>query len=134
MTGDFNHDGLTEVYLFTEANDSLFLYGFDNINDDTFFLERQFVMCGNQEHLNPEWDIRFRKGKMIDYNNDGREDIHFGIVSGNSQEPRAIFIFSIEKKRILQRSDYFGAHFGALNFGDIDSDGELDIIVGGQAN
>ncbi len=98
--GDFDNDGLKEVYFYTYSNDSLFLNGLDAFNRNGFFLEK-FICKFNYHNESP--DILFGKSIIIsDLNGDGYNELLGSVIGAFSATPRFVFAYDIMNDTLWQ--------------------------------
>lgn len=98
LFGDFNNDNIDEVYFFEHCSDSLFLKGIDPLGKGTVFLN-SFIANVKIENSLPDFGIT--SGGFFDLNNDENKELIFCIQAGFSLEPRAIFAFDIQNKKLI---------------------------------
>ena len=100
--GDYDHDGCDEVYVFTQARDSLFLYAVDPLIKKKFIVKRRFIVHAPRKVK--RWDLRTIAGTFSDSDRDGYNDLIFNVMAGSAVQPRRLFCFSVQKKQIIRRS------------------------------
>lgn len=105
--GDYDHNGHDEVYVFTQANDSLFLYAIDYRNINHFLVYRAFI--ARAPTGTKHWDLRPIAGVFLDADGDGFDELVFNVMAGFALQPRRIFSFSIQQKKLLHQSPGGGA-------------------------
>ena len=127
---DINKDGYDELFAFTEAGDSLFLYIHD-LRTKQAVLSRHFLLKTERRKLeNKGGDFVLSLGGFIDIGKVGGRGFVFTAVSG--QQPRGVYLFDTEKLKIVKR---FEAEMfpGSLLLYDLTGDGKEEIIVASQA-
>ncbi len=127
--GDYDHDGHDEAYVFTQNRDSLFLYVIDPEKPAKFILWRAFI-TRSLKH-GKRWDLRPIAGVLVDSDSDGYKDLIFNVMAGASVFPRRLYVFSIQKKRVLFRSPKSIAFLANPTKIDI-SDKENKILIQGS--
>ncbi len=105
--GDYDHNGHDEVYVFTQANDSLFLYAIDYRNINHFLVYRAFI--ARAPTGTKHWDLRPIAGVFLDADGDGFDELVFNVMAGYAGFPRGLFSFSVHKKKVLYQSPVSGA-------------------------
>lgn len=125
ITGDFDNDGLKDVFAFSQSNDSIFLYGFRPREKEPFFINHRFISALNSNRGTPEYAMF--EMNLQDMNKDGYSDLIFVIQSGFSLQPRQIFIYDIYNDDLITSSPS-GSIIGRLKFVDLDGDGYKEII------
>lgn len=93
MIGDFNHNGLDEIYLFTLVNDSIMLHAVEYDIKPTPFIDHRFIALVGKNLQDP--DILILPGKVTDMTGDGFGDLVFAVNAGFSKYPRNVFIYDI---------------------------------------
>ena len=130
MTGDGNHDGVKEIYLFTLYNDTVFLHMIPDYRDkETVPLNRSVARVGKK---NNKMDPYMITGEMQDLNNDGTLELVFGIGTGYSLVPRSIFAYDAVHDT-LYHSEESGYFINEILQADINDDGFKEIIPVGYA-
>ncbi len=128
---DYNNDMHDEVYFFTKANDSLFLYAFDPRFRNQFLCYRQFITRAPRPNPHPQkiWDIYMPEAYFWDSNNDGFKECYILLHTGFSLQPRGIVRFDLKKKKITATSPPMTAQFGTAIFHDLNGDNKPEIII-----
>jgi len=132
---DYDNDGYDEVYFFTLAHDSLFLYAFDPRYRNKFLIYRKFIVRKPEPNPHPQrkWDIRKPNAVFYDSNNDGFKEAYFILMTGFSMQPRRIFKFDIRSKKIVAKSPFAGAYLGSPFLFDLNKDKIPELILGGSS-
>ena len=98
--GDFDNDGLKEIYFYTFRNDSLFLEGLDVFNRKKYFIET-FICKFNYRNKFP--DLVF--GKICsdyDLNKDGHNEVIGSVIGAYSALPRFVFAYDIKNDTLIK--------------------------------
>ena len=124
---DYTADGYDDIFVFTEALDSLFLYILDPYRKE-FILKRHFLMKSENgdPHLASEWKVY--DFALLKKQNQPRKDLLFIATSGRSYQPRGIYRFNIEQKRITLKFES-AAYMQHLLLFDLNEDGNQEVIV-----
>jgi signal transduction histidine kinase len=130
MFADVDDDGLDELFAFTQAGDSLFLYMHD-LRSKRVLIKRQFVIKSEPPLKYPGRFFTIRAGGLIELNG-GDKGFVFAVASGSSLQPRGVYIYSIQKSMIVSRLENY-VYWGDLFFYDLDGDGKEEIILTGFA-
>ena len=91
--GDFDNDGLKEIYFYTYRGDSLFFQSLDVFNRKEYFIET-FICKFN--YRNKFTDMLF--GKICvdyDFNDDGSNEVIGTVIGAYSALPRFVFVYDI---------------------------------------
>ncbi len=128
---DYNGDLFDEVYFFTLAHDSLFLYAFDPRHRNQFILYREFIACAPKSNPHPQhlWDISTPEAVFFDANDDGFKECFISLAAGLSLSPRGLFRFDIVQKKITAQTDQSGAFVVKPILVDLDHDGTPEILM-----
>lgn len=130
MTGDFNHDGMKEVYLFYLRSDTVFLGIIINpaskTNDPfTRFITTYIPMNGSP-------NISVKVSPLTDMDLDGFDDLVFAINAGFSTIPRREFIYNIKNDSLLS-SPMRGINGYPGVIANLNSDPFPEILIDGYA-
>ncbi len=126
--GDYSGDGFDECFVFTTKQDSVFLYVFNIIKQETV-LNREFVINIPQEH--PFY--RITAAGLYDINNDSWKELLFTLHPGPAPKPRGLYVFDLSTKKISNRFENHSSKDNFLLY-DLSGDGRDEIIVMGKAN
>jgi hypothetical protein len=130
ITGDSNHDGIKEIYVFTLSNDSVLLHIISDYRMKTTNPESIFVSAVSKK--GEKADPFIVEASMDDLNNDGTAELIFGISSGYSIFPRNIFAYNLVRDTFTV-SPLSGYFFHRILQEDINEDGLKEIIPEGNA-
>lgn len=129
--GDYNDDGLDEVFAFTQKDDSLFLYMHD-LRRKRVVIKRQFLIKALPPIKYPNRYFGVQAGGLIDLDGSGNKGLVFSAGSGISWQPRGVYIYNIQEKKITSRLENYVAWYD-LFFYDLTGDGHQEIILTGLA-
>jgi len=96
--GDYDNNGLKEMYVFTCKNDSLFLWITEVFSGKEILTERFIIKHFRYED---NIDIFIPDIQLIRGNNENKMDLFFVTNSGFSYRSRKLFIYSIEKDSLI---------------------------------
>jgi hypothetical protein len=125
FTGNYDHDRFREIYVFTHKEDSLFL----NINE--FFepagtkMERIFI--SKIGYIKGELTSNADPAGFFDENGDGNDELYFTVNTGFGLEPRRLYSFDIENKK-LKTGPFIGIMCLHPGMTDTDNDGKPEIF------
>jgi|GEM_PF-783394 len=129
FTGNYDHDGYGEVYIFTIKSDSVFL----NVNE--FFEEGGTLMTHHFvtriKLFKNEVTSSLAMSGFFDQNGDGKDELYFGISTGYALEPRKLYFFDLVSRN-LKSSEYTSIDVGTPQLQDLDGDERPEIF--GQIN
>lgn len=127
--GDGYEDWMTAPSYYQQDKGPMPLWFFQNQGDNKTFIRKQFNISNNIGTWNP------RKALLGDFNNDGKPDIAYteqGIDEWQAEDSEPSILLSTpngyKMSNLIDRKVYL--HGGAS--GDIDNDGDLDIIMSSQ--
>ncbi len=129
--GDYDGDGTDEAYIFTQKQDSVFLYAFKP-NGKGFFINRRFIDKIAKRNQQGGWDVQAMPGAFIDSDDDGFTDFIFGLMAGLSLQPRRYYAFSPAKNKIIFKSPAAFANFIGPQIVDLDGDGQAELFNKGS--
>ena len=118
-TGDYDDDGIKEVYFLGIRNDSIFLNQFEKKTEliSSFFIDT----------IQKNADIKGYVEKFSDLNKDGFKEAIFEINAGYALVPRKIYAFDFVTKNVIH-TPLVGAKVGVQHLFDLDQDGNPEII------
>jgi len=126
--GDYNNNGLDEIYFFTLSNDSLIHINQLELLNDTSYTEKRKFITTIKLH-NKKLDSSINKVGAADLNKDRFKEIIFYINSGYSLQPRNIYAWDVKNDTILKSPKSY-AKLITPRIIDIDNDGEMEIVSG----
>lgn len=126
MTGDYNHDRLDEIYIFTQVYDSIKLNVLQYSDEPDLIIKDRFISRLGPNLKDP--DFLLLTGEVTDMNGDGSGDLVFCINAGHSRQPRNVYIYDIRNDS-LHFSPEVGAFIGGLIMENIDTDPFPEFIL-----
>jgi len=106
LIGDYNNDGIKELYMLTARNDSLFLTGLDHRTGNE--MPGGSIYLSEIPRMNSQsWAIH--KAFMADLNNDGFGEAVVLLTNGFVRKPRCVIACDIAH-RVVWRSPDIGAY------------------------
>jgi len=135
--GDYDNNGLNEIYFFTYKNDSIFIQSvepFDgkkctNIPKKPIFIDK--VRKNDKMDIGVIWNV-----EMFDLDKDNYKEVIFILMTGFALQPRNLYAYNIENEIII-KSPKSGSTLQFTNIGsslyDLDNDGKTEIICGSIA-
>lgn len=126
--GDYDNNGLSEIYSFTIDNDSLFINGME-YKSEIVVLDNVYIRKINlhESAYDMRTFCRDEDNGFIDVNNDGKKEIIFTYQALFSGIPRLIYSLDVWNKS-LKHSNVYGANLNVLNIADINNDGSKEIL------
>jgi hypothetical protein len=129
--GDYNDDDLDEIFAFTQAGDSLFLYMHD-LRRKQVIIKRQFLLKNQFPIEYPGRRFVVISGGLIDLTKSGNKALVFAVWSFASLQPRGVYVYDVQEQMIIRRLENYVA-WGDLFFYDLSGDGKEEIILTGHA-
>jgi len=123
--GDFNNDGQKEIFSFSEANDSIFLYIVDPVENGEFLVKHRFISSINKTIKDTDYHIRDIHLKNL--TNDSLYELIFVISSSTVTPERSIYIYNIVSDELIQ-SPRSATIIHDIKFTDLNNDGCFEII------
>ena len=126
--GDYDNNGLSEIYSFTVHNDSLFINGME-YQSERIILNNLFIRKVNKFQGGLDIAVQSRNGEksFFDINDDGYKEFIFVYQALYSGIPRILYSLDIENGT-FNKSKVTGANLVADYIIDIDYDGNKEII------
>jgi two-component sensor histidine kinase len=123
--GDFDHDRLEEIYVFSHNKDSLFL----NINEilDPSGTRQDRIFITKIGYLNSEVSSILMPAGFVDEDGDGIDELYFTITSDFQLGPRRLYRFDIVHKS-LKSSQVAGSTLLNPKMTDADGDQAIEIF------
>ncbi len=125
LAEDCDGNGISELYVFTLAGDSILLNIIKGWNDSEPGASTRLVARTGPGLRAP--DPAIIPAEADDLDGDGIKEVIFGIISGFSRSPRAVYAFNTVKDTIL-RSPESSAFILEILQEDLDGDGRKEII------
>ncbi len=109
--GDFNNDGLKEIFLLTIANNEILLNCF-NPYERKFYITNRLI--DKFYPKNNEKNTSFVFCELNDLDEDGNEEIIFGLAAGYSIFPRNFYSYNITENNLTKSEN------GCISFYDVE--------------
>jgi len=126
--GDYNHNGYKEVYCITRVGDSLFLNAKELLLENGLTFEDKFI-CKTKYFNIDKVDVLVVDAKVMDVDNNGKNEFIFTLSSGFSNYPRNTFAYNIENSSFAKSPLSASSFSRKVNFMDFNNDG-IDEITG----
>jgi len=123
--GDYDHDLIQEIYIFTFKRDSLFLNVNEMLQPNGTKMDRIFIT--KIAYIKGEVTSSLYPAGFFDQNNDGKDEMYFGITSGFAQDPRRLYYYDLVHKTI-KSSQFTGIICLDPKMSDIDGDRKPEIF------
>ena len=125
VTGDYDKDGLSEIYVFCKLGDTIMLNCIepgDTLSVLNFRNKKLFIL--SREYGTPDCSIQ--DPVFTDINNDNHGDILFNTHSGFAIFPRNVYIIDLYNDTLIA-SPKIGTGIGGLYLADLDNDNKPEI-------
>lgn len=123
---DIDSNGIVDIFVCTEKNDSLFLTIIDDLHGHPTTTRKYFLDPINQH--NDNGDYLFIPGGITDLNADGTPEYILAINGGHSLQPRRVYAIDYKNDTVL-KSPLSGAAVVSLDLFDLDRDGTDEILL-----
>jgi two-component sensor histidine kinase len=132
-TGNYDKDSFEEIYVFTHAEDSLFLNVNEMLQHSGTRMDRIFIT--KIGFVNNEVTSLLKPIGLFDENDDGKDEFYFSISTGYKQQPRKIYFYDLVNKR-LKSSQYTSTICLNPEMKDISGDSRPEIfgMMSGSGN
>jgi len=123
--GDYDHNNMKEIYIFTYKSDSLFLNMNEILEPHGKRMDRIFIT--KIGYINGEITSSLKPIGFFDENNDGKDELYFVITTGFRKDPRRLYYYDLVHKT-LKSSQYTGIICWNPKMEDIDGDNRPEIF------
>jgi hypothetical protein len=123
--GDYNNNGLEELYTISNYGDSVFLNIIEPLGRGQIVKE-QFI-CSTRKGK-AGYDYEIHDSQLYDVDGDGRKEFITSISGGFNIYPRHIFIYDIAKDQ-LKKSNYLASKISGFKISDINNDGNPEFLI-----
>jgi len=97
--GDYDHNHIQEIYIFTHKGDSLFLNVNEILEPHGTRMDRIFIT--KIGYIKGEVTSVLKPAGFFDENGDGKDELYFGITTGFQQDPRRLYSFDLVHKTLI---------------------------------
>jgi hypothetical protein len=130
ISGDSDGDGQHEIVVFTISNDSIFMHVISDYEKDQPVIQNRLIAISGTGIRAP--DPFIIPGGMEDLNENGRKEFIFGIGSGFSRYPRAVYAYYLDKDSLVA-SPESSCFILEISLHDITGDGRREVVINGSA-
>ena len=123
--GDYDHNKMKEIYLFTHKSDSLFLNMNEMLKPHGKRMDRIFIT--KIGYINGEITSSLKPIGFFDENNDGKDELYFVITTCFRKDPRRLYYYDLVHKT-LKSSQYTGIICWNPKMEYIDGDNRPEIF------
>lgn len=133
FSADVNHNGKNEIFIFTRAQDTVFLESFEHYSNDSLISKSTPFEILTEP--NSKYDFRMYQIGNTDLTGDGSEEFVFMFMDDLNQGPIRIYAWDVAQNSIL-KSPAIGMSVNATQhyLSDIDGDGMKEIILATLSN
>lgn len=124
--GDYDHDGLSEIYVFSMNRDTIFLNALEAFDSSGLRLRRHYVTVVNL--VEGQNNSVIKPVGFFDYDKDGFKEFYFAITTGFGLWPRNCYLFNLKTLKLFTSAS-FGVNFDKPTFADLDNDSVPEIIT-----
>lgn len=124
-TGDYNGDGIDEIYFFTYSHDSIFLSAYDVAANKPFFAP---LFLTKFKYFNGNYDVEIHDPQFHDLRHNGNKELIFTVFGAFSKSVRKVFAIDLKNMTIRSTPESGTTIRDELNFYDINSDGTDEIM------
>ncbi|MFO7844414.1 MAG: response regulator transcription factor [Bacteroidales bacterium] len=123
--GDYNQNGIKEIYLFTQNVDSLFLYVIDPQDNKAFRINRKFIM----KLANKGVDYQLFPVGLFNYNSDADKEFYFALTTDHSSSPGKVFAYDLANDNLFKSESIPANIINHLVVNDLNGDGKGEILI-----
>ncbi len=126
LNGDYNNNGIDEIYFNTYTDDSLIFINRIEMLENRQIVEKQ-KLIGKVNFHNKKLDLFINNVSVLDVNKDSRKELVFFISAGYSLQPRKVYAWDMHNDTLFS-SPLCYARIYDIDICDLDKDSETDII------
>lgn len=127
ISGDYNHDSIQEIYVFSVSKDGILLYGLNPEKSNEFIFSKVKILPFKKK--NEEDHLVIHPAGLFDLNNDGSDELILSINNRYNDSPRCLVAYNIKDDTVF-RSDNFNLQLvGKPVVYDMDKDGYPEIYI-----
>ncbi|MGM0408042.1 MAG: response regulator [Bacteroidota bacterium] len=127
--GDYNDDTLKEIFIFTQQQDSVFLYVLNPKNDKEFITKRKFIALSGKG----SFDFKMIPIGLFNLSDDKSKDFYFALSVDNRKVPGKIFAYDIFNDSVYHSPDVNAKILDLVIAKDINSDGYKELLISTEA-
>lgn len=124
VTGDYNKDGVDEIYAFSYSHDSIFLSGYDIVTDEICFPP---LFLRKFKYYNHQCDITIWDAKLHRFSPNGPLKLVVPIHSGFSKSSRRLYIIDLKTHSFIMSPLAATEEEDEINFVNLRKNGSEDI-------
>ncbi len=127
--GDYNQNGVKEIFLFTQHIDSVFLYIIDPLSDKKYHVKRRFIMTlENESHEYCLYSVG-----LLNFNEDLFKDFYFAFTTDHPSIPGKIFAYDIALDELYESDDISAKIIDHMVVNDLNGNGKSELLVSTEA-
>jgi hypothetical protein len=127
FSGDYNHDGCKELYIFTISEDSIFLHVIDPVKTRRVIVPNRFIDLRRKALYSID-EPQFNMVGMVKKPGEEFSGFVFIINSGYSLQPRNVYNFNIAENTLLKSPESAASIIGCV-VSEINGDSMPDLIL-----
>jgi hypothetical protein len=126
FTGDFNRNGLKEVFAFSQTNDSVWLHFVEPLGPNSHEIRDVFI--DRIAYKDGRTDFYIASPQLVDLEGDGNLQVLFSLRAGYSLQPRRVYLYDIQNDTLIY-SESTGIAYLRLIADDVDGDDKQEILI-----
>ncbi|MBU8891239.1 MAG: response regulator [Bacteroidales bacterium] len=128
-SGDYNNDSIKEIFVFTEKDDSVFLYILNPENDAENVIQREYItsITGNKDIY------KILSIGLFESKQKNEKDFFFSIDAGYPDNPVKLYSFNISGKSLKSSPNINAKIKAPVIVDDINNDGIAEVLISNES-
>ena len=123
--GDYNQNGIKEIFLFTQDKDSVFIYIINPKDDKRFLVERRFITTLRNQNS----AYRILPIGLLNINKNPEKVFYFALSFENPELADKIFGYDIASDNLFHSDDLRAQIINPIVVNDINGDGTKELLI-----
>ncbi len=126
---DYNGDSIKEIFVFTEKDDSLFLYILNSEDDSKYIIERNFITTISESNES----LRVSSLGLYGDKETNEKEFYFTVDTDYPNKPIKLYVFNVSQKSFKFSPDINAKIKQPIIIRDINNDGNKEVLISNQS-